>query len=797
MNSRTTRTVAAAVVVGMCAGAIAAPITKTVGVSPNPQVRKLAAPLLSKETEKTFAVKSGTLKVSTHKNLAKAGKRKIVFVGCTAVNDAVLKKFVLKDSKITGVYPDSNVVTVAVGSDEDLQTIASIPEVVRIRPAHKGRSNVGIAESQGVKAHRVDSVRAARYLDGASQKVGILSDSFAYGPPVRGEDTEPPPNTPGILRNSVPQEAGELPREVELLADDANVYWPGWTPGDEGEAMAELIHDIAPGAKLAFHTAEPDFMRMAQGILALRSAGCTIITDDYTYYDEPWFMESPVSTAIASVIRSGAAYFTCAGNSGDSGIRLVYRDANPSVTDNESWPATDADLALWDSGYGPYLPITFTPPESHVTLVLQWNQPWETFAPSTGGAQVDLDLYLLSDPAPPNEALFWFASADSQGQPGEPGGDPIEILDIYYSGTGPFTVYVAVDHFWGPQNRIPQNRRAPVEFWLWAYRADEGGVITPLLGPVTTGHQTASGVGCVGAVRFEEAPAYDPTSHGPTSLIDPEWFTARGGSIQIPFDANGRYRPRVATVPNIAAVDGCDTLFFGVDYDDGTPFPNFFGTSAAAPNAAAVAALLRQADSKLKPADVMKILSQTAVDVTGERAAAGFDAVTGAGLIDASAAIGKVRKGENLAIVPAEATDVIPTLKGNNDQQGAKSSKLIIPNYYRPLRLSNSPEFVPFPERLFSGQPVYAWFSVANTGTSEAGKASRADILVDGTVVASFAVPPLYGPSIYSFSAVELPPFSEGQHVVEVRADATNRIRELNEADNSYFLNVTVLSEAE
>ncbi|MGC8741865.1 MAG: CARDB domain-containing protein [Candidatus Sumerlaeaceae bacterium] len=792
MNRRTWSSVGTLLALGLCFDSSAAPLTKTVGALPPPLARKVAAPLLQRGAEKTFAVKSGKFTVSTGKGFARAAKRTIVIVGCTAVNESVLKKFALKNSQITGVYPDSNVVTVALGSDEDLQAIAAIPEVVRIRPAYKGRSNVGVAESQGVKAHRVDTLRSSRFLDGASQKVGILSDSFAFGPPVRRPDTEPPQNTPGTLRNSKPQLMGELPAEVELLADDANVFWPSWTPGDEGEAMAELIYDIAPGAKLAFHTAEPDFLRMAQGILALRSAGCTIITDDYTYYDEPWFMESPVSTAIASVIRSGTAYFTCAGNSSDSGIRLSYQDANPGVTDNESWPATEADLAVWGSGYGPYLPITFTP-DSEITLVLQWNQPWETFSPSTGGAQVDLDLYFMTEPVPPSEASLWFSYSDSQGEAGSPMGDPIETLYISYSGTEPITAYVAVDHFHGPQNHIPQNRRTPVEFWLWAYRADEHGVIVPVLGPTTTGHQTASGAGCVAAVRFEEAPAYDPVGHGPTSLIDPEWFTSRGGNIQIPFNAQGRYKPRVALVPNIAAVDGCDTLLFGFDYDDGTPFPNFFGTSAAAPNAAAVAALLRQADSKLKPADIMRILSQTAVDVTGDRAAAGFDQVTGAGLVDAWAAIGKIRKGENLAIVPGPAPpDSFPNFAAKNIDSGAAARLLPPSNLYRPLRLSNRTDWVPFPDVLLSGQPVYAWFSVANTGTSEAGKASQADILVDGVVVKSFAVPPLYGPSVYSFSGVELPPFGEGEHEVEVRVDATNRIRELNEADNSYRLKVIV-----
>jgi len=69
-------------------------------------------------------------------------------------------------------------------------------------------------------------------------------------------------------------------------------------------------------------------------------------------------------------------------------------------------------------------------------------------------------------------------------------------------------------------------------------------------------------------------------------------------------------------------------------------FPNFFGTSAAAPNAAAVAALMREYHGALTPAEILAAMVNTASDVTGTRAAVGRDDVTGAGLIEANAAIG-------------------------------------------------------------------------------------------------------------------------------------------------------------
>lgn len=784
-----TATVLSSAVVLITISAQGAPLSKSLGVALIGSERKIAPELLAPTLEKRVPVRGGELIFRRAPELSRQGKRTIVIVGCTSVEKAVLDKFNLHDSMVLGVHPEFNCLRVALGSDADLRAIAAIPEVVRIRPAYRGHPNAGIATSQAVRAQRVDLVQQGRFLDGASQKVGILSDSFAYGPPIRTPDTVPPQNMPGTLRHSMPQTTGDLPAEVELLADDAATFFAGWEPSDEGEAMAELVHDIAPGARLAFHTAEPDFLRMAEGILALRNAGCSIITDDYTYFDEPWFMDGPVSSVIDSVVRSGVAYFTCSGNSADTAVRRNYVDINPSASD-ETFPASGVDFADWGGGYGAYLPVTMYP-HSTLILVLQWNQPWETFAPSTGGAQVDLDLYMMLEPVPPGEASWSFALATEQGVPGAPYGDPIEAGWVSYTGTEPITLYLAVDHFAGPQRNIPQNRRTPVEFWLWAYRALENDVYFPLSGPVTTGHQTAAGAACVGAVRFNEAPDFDPVNNGPTPYIDPEWFTAKGGSISIPFDSRGRFKKRTIAVPNLAAVDGCDTLFFGFPYNDGTPFPNFFGTSAAAPNAAAVAALLRQADPKLKPKDILSTLMRTAIDVTGQRAAAGFDDVTGAGLVDANAAVGRIKKGENLAIVP-----YTPAMSVTQSST-AEKMPIYIPKPYDRLLLQYSPNYFPPQGEILEGLPIYAWFAVANTGTSEAGKASLVELAVDGVVAQSLPVPPLHGPSVYGFEAVELPPLSRGTHVFEVRVDATQRIRELNESDNVYSETIVVLGPTE
>ncbi|HKZ65863.1 MAG TPA: MBG domain-containing protein, partial [Chitinophagaceae bacterium] len=91
--------------------------------------------------------------------------------------------------------------------------------------------------------------------------------------------------------------------------------------------------------------------------------------------------------------------------------------------------------------------------------------------------------------------------------------------------------------------------------------------------------------------------------------------------------------------PDIAAPDGVNTsVNMGPDYSgDADPFSNFFGTSAAAPHAAATAALLIEGrkkflDEVLSPEGVKNLLQSTALNIGAADAA-------GAGLIQADLAM--------------------------------------------------------------------------------------------------------------------------------------------------------------
>jgi subtilisin family serine protease len=111
------------------------------------------------------------------------------------------------------------------------------------------------------------------------------------------------------------------------------------------------------------------------------------------------------------------------------------------------------------------------------------------------------------------------------------------------------------------------------------------------------------------------------------------------GATPILFDLTGN---RLATPdlraikPEIVAPDCANTTFFspGVDLEPDS-FPNFCGTSAAAPHAAAVAALLLQAKPGSTPAQIYNTLEGTAIDM----GAPGFDNDSGFGFIQADATL--------------------------------------------------------------------------------------------------------------------------------------------------------------
>ena len=162
----------------------------------------------------------------------------------------------------------------------------------------------------------------------------------------------------------------------------------------------------------------------------------------------------------------------------------------------------------------------------------------------------------------------------------------------------------------------------------------------------------------VGAVFYYNSPAFGTT----TPILN--GYSSAGGT-PILFDTAGNPTSIIRRKPEVSAPDGTNTTFFGFDIadpGDGSDldtFPNLFGTSAAAPHAAGVAALMLEAvggPGSLTPEEIYAGLESTAIDITRRspevfppvdpgvnNLPAGFDLDSGYGLIQADAAVGSVR----------------------------------------------------------------------------------------------------------------------------------------------------------
>ena len=211
-----------------------------------------------------------------------------------------------------------------------LQGLSQAPGFVSLTPSVV-RTSVGLVTSQDVSALNVDLTREKLDVDGTGITIGILSDSFAQANP----DSElAQALLPQYTRFADDVASGDLPPDVVIL-EDAPAELADEVL-DEGRALAQLVHDIAPGADILFHTAFNGVAGFANGIQALVDAGADIIVDDVIYLSEPMFQDGIVAQAASSAVRQGVAYFSSAGNNGAAGYQAEFRESSFSLFGSNS-----------------------------------------------------------------------------------------------------------------------------------------------------------------------------------------------------------------------------------------------------------------------------------------------------------------------------------------------------------------------------------------------------------------------------------------------------------------------------
>ena len=478
---------------------------------------------------------------------------------------------------------------------------------LRYARASLALSNAGSVTTQGDAAMRAQLARPGYSVDGTGVRVGVLSDSF---------------NAKGGMATDVA--SNDLPSTPQILLDAA-----GST--DEGRAMAQIVHDVAPGSPISFYSAMGGEADFANGIRALKDAGCKVIVDDILYLNEPMFADGVVAQAVDEVAAAGVSYFSAAGNGGQNSYQAAFKATSDGYHNFDPGTGTDTVMGFNFMAY------------STVYFILQWPDRYASCGLGNPGAATDLDLEFVHQDGTP-----WLVNGQPIGSfDNNLGQDPVEVLAV--------SVGAPTDLFYvhaGVKIRLKSGAVPPLVKLVWYTVSGSTGQEQYYTDSSTLyGHMNARGALAVGAAWYCNTPAFGIS---PPSL---EYYSSMGGT-PIYYNPDGTAHYEVRNKPDFTAPDGGDNTFFGSDRDcSGTDgFPNFFGTSAAAPHAAAVAALMLQAQPAATPDQVRSFLQSTAIDML----TSGFDFKSGYGLVQADAALAKATQAPTAANQSKTSTEDLP-----------------------------------------------------------------------------------------------------------------------------------------
>ena len=519
---------------------------------------------------------------------------------------------------VEGFLPTSSIIAATGLSSEGLMGILPIYQPIT--------SGVGSYTDQAGNVLESDRALATSPgYDGTGVKVGVLSDSYNNLAGVTNPFTSQPYDNAAndVAHHDLPGtgDPNGFTTPVQVVQDYPYPHDSKLGPWDEGRAMLQLVHHTAPGASLYFATADTGESQFATNIQTLANDGCKVIVDDVTYLDEPFFQDGIVAKAVNNVVsNNGVSYFSAAGNNQDqaydSGSTLAY-GANPLnfVTDTIS-SISNSPASYYDfdptSGVSDMQKITIKSGQG-ITLSLQWDQPFYT----TNGVTTNLDIFLLNDSGKTvaktgsnYDNIATQTPWNGLSFVNTTGTDSVYDLVIQKAkGTTP-----------GRIKYVNFSNGSPITFNTFATNS-----------PTICPHAAAANAMAVAAAPyFNQRTPESFSSYGPATIL---------------FDQNGNRlaSAQVRAKPDITSIDGTDTSFFPADVSaanadkDNDLLPNYFGTSAAAPHAAAVAALLLQEHATWTPAQVYTQLKTTADPNIGGTPGNVYQ--VGAGLIDAYRAV--------------------------------------------------------------------------------------------------------------------------------------------------------------
>jgi hypothetical protein len=528
--------------------------------------------------------------------LVRADGRLVVNVSLASVDDATVGAIEAAGATVTVVSAEYRAVTAEVPVAA-LEALAAVPGVLavteEVTPITSSNQSSAQAEptsdapvtnavncmtnptgikSEGDTQLLAATARTNSAVDGTGVKVGVLSDTFnRVGSPSVTTDTT----------------NAELPGPTNPCGHTTAVQVLDPGPGsgsDEGRAMVQIVHDLAPGSPLAFSSAFNSQLDFADEIRALQAAGSKVIVDDVSYFTEPFYQDGPVAKAVNDVTAAGSTYFSSAGNStpefvptGGSYEALAFRAMSCPATvlavDNYN------NCHDYNAGGGTDNNNLMTIPNGAVLrTTLGWSEPMF-------GVGTDLDFFLLdgssgavitaslgvnANTATPVEFLGWQNTTGASRQ--------VSLVVARYAPTGTGTPRL--------KTIVHRNPATTVE---WNGSSVAG---TDVAGPTVFGHNAALAGGSIAAIPYNNANTVEAfSSRGPAVYC---WQPVNGSS---PSPAMACQTKNL----DVAATDGVSNSFFG---GSGPPF-RFYGTSASAPHAAAIAALQTQKQPCRTPAQYL------------------------------------------------------------------------------------------------------------------------------------------------------------------------------------------------
>ena len=438
-----------------------------------------------------------------------------------------------------------------------LAAASKLVELIAIKAPQYASVRAGSVQTEGDTILRSNLLRS-RGLTGAGVKVGIISD---------GSDGLAAAQSSGNLPSNVQRLGNCTPRSEDIQNCSARLTC------SEGTAMAEIIHDIAPGAELAIASVSTSLEFIQRLDQLANGFGADIIVDDLGFFGEPFFEDGPIAQAV-SRLPEDIIYVSAAGNSGNNHYEQDF--------------SLSTSLTVPDAEFHEFAPnnesLGFIVPARGFTVpILQWSTPFDN--PTS-----DYDLFVQ------NQTDLVGISTANQSLTGVPA---FEAICLPNTSTSDAVHFAFVNRDSGANQRL--------ELFFLGSPAIE----FPTPRGSIFGHPGVARAIAVGAINASE------------SGNDQIAFYSSQGPARVDFP-----RREDRNKPDVIGIDGVRVSGAG-----GFPSP-FFGTSAAAPHVAGIAALLKSVSPRVSADNVRNALEQNAVDL----GARGFDLVYGHGRVDALAA---------------------------------------------------------------------------------------------------------------------------------------------------------------